>query len=169
MELGGSIPHSQGLSNNPYPEPNQTLFLALIHNSLKSIQLLSSHPRLGLDKGLFHIGLPVKILKEVSHSLWTLHMIEELSVSDFSLVLLNKKIKSILSKGLWSLRTSSMDLVVWSLLKTRRWEDNIWMYLEGIFVNRRNRVYLTQIMDYWRKPVECDIEPTDQIKPRREY
>ena len=23
MELGGSMPHSQGLSNNPYPEPNQ--------------------------------------------------------------------------------------------------------------------------------------------------
>ena len=23
MEPGGSIPHSQGLSNNPYPEPNQ--------------------------------------------------------------------------------------------------------------------------------------------------
>ena len=23
MEPGGSIPHSQGVSNNPYPEPNQ--------------------------------------------------------------------------------------------------------------------------------------------------
>jgi len=23
MEPGGSMPHSQGLSNNPYPEPNQ--------------------------------------------------------------------------------------------------------------------------------------------------
>ena len=23
MELGGSMPHSQGLSNNSYPEPNQ--------------------------------------------------------------------------------------------------------------------------------------------------
>ena len=22
MEPGGSVPHSQGLSNNPYPEPN---------------------------------------------------------------------------------------------------------------------------------------------------
>ena len=29
MELRGSLPHSQGLSNNPYPEPNQPLFLAL--------------------------------------------------------------------------------------------------------------------------------------------
>ena len=24
MELGGSLPHSQGLSNNLYPEPNQS-------------------------------------------------------------------------------------------------------------------------------------------------
>ena len=24
MEPGGSMPHSQGLSNNPYPEPNQS-------------------------------------------------------------------------------------------------------------------------------------------------
>ena len=23
MKPGGSMPHSQGLSNNPYPEPNQ--------------------------------------------------------------------------------------------------------------------------------------------------
>ena len=23
MEPGGSMPHAQGLSNNPYPEPNQ--------------------------------------------------------------------------------------------------------------------------------------------------
>ena len=23
MESGGSMPHSQGLTNNPYPEPNQ--------------------------------------------------------------------------------------------------------------------------------------------------
>ena len=27
MEPGGSIPHSQGLSNNPYPEPNQPNYL----------------------------------------------------------------------------------------------------------------------------------------------
>ena len=38
MEPGGSMPHSQGLSNNPYPELNQ-------------------------PKGLFPVGLPVKILK----------------------------------------------------------------------------------------------------------
>ena len=46
MEPRGSMPHSQGLSNNSYPEPNQP-----------------TSPHLGLPKGLFPVGLPVKILK----------------------------------------------------------------------------------------------------------
>ena len=57
MEPGGSMLHSQGLSNNPYPEPNQP-------NSLYwSILILFSHLRLGLPRGLFPAGVPVKILK----------------------------------------------------------------------------------------------------------
>jgi hypothetical protein len=51
MEPGGSMPHSQGLSNNSYPI------------SLRSILILFSHVRLGLPKGLFPAGVPVKILK----------------------------------------------------------------------------------------------------------
>ena len=58
MEPGGSMPHSQGRSNNPYPEPNQP---ALIPISPRSILKLSSH--LGLPKGLFPVALPVKVLK----------------------------------------------------------------------------------------------------------
>ena len=60
---GGPMPHSQGLSNNPYPRPNQPnssywyLFL------LRSILILSSHLGLGLSKSLFSIDLPVKKLK----------------------------------------------------------------------------------------------------------
>ena len=56
MEPGGSMPHSQGLSNNSYPEPNQL-------NCPHWYLILSSHQRLGLPKGLFPVGLPVKILK----------------------------------------------------------------------------------------------------------
>ena len=63
MEPGGSMAHSQGLSNNSYPEPKQTQFPALIHISSRYTLMLSSHLRLGLPKGLFPIGLPVKILK----------------------------------------------------------------------------------------------------------
>ena len=57
------MPHSQGLYNNSYPELNQTKFPALIPISSRSILILSSHLRLGLPKGLFPVGLPVKILK----------------------------------------------------------------------------------------------------------
>ena len=55
------MPHSQGSYNNPYPEPNQ--FPALIHISSKYILVLASHLRQGLPKGLFNVGLSVKILK----------------------------------------------------------------------------------------------------------
>ena len=52
--------HSQGLSINPYPEPNQ-LLPALIPIFSRSILILSSRLRLALPKGLFPVGLPVKI------------------------------------------------------------------------------------------------------------
>ena len=59
MEPGGSMPHSQGLSNNSYPEPNQPNYYLFLQGPL----ILSFHLRLGLPKGLFPVGLPVKILK----------------------------------------------------------------------------------------------------------
>ena len=55
--------HSQGLSNNPYPEPNQPKLPTLIPISSMSILILSSHLRLGLPKGLLPVDLLVKILK----------------------------------------------------------------------------------------------------------
>ena len=54
------MPHSQGLSNNS-PDPISQ-FLVLVVISLKSILILS-HQRLGLPKGLFPVGISVKILK----------------------------------------------------------------------------------------------------------
>ena len=63
MEPGGPMPRSQRPSHNPYPEPNQTLFLLLIPISLRIILILSFRLRLGLPKGLFPAGVPVKILK----------------------------------------------------------------------------------------------------------
>ena len=63
MEPGGSMPHSQGLSNNSYPEPNQpnsphNTYLFKVHSNIVLPSL-----RLGLPKGLFPEGLPVQILK----------------------------------------------------------------------------------------------------------
>ena len=57
------MPYSQGLSNNLYPKPNQAQFFELIHISLRSILILSSHLCLGLSKGLFPVGVPINILK----------------------------------------------------------------------------------------------------------
>ena len=39
MEPGGSTPHSQGLSNNPYPEPNKPNFffpMVILNHQLNS-------------------------------------------------------------------------------------------------------------------------------------
>ena len=55
------MPHSQGLSSNPHPELNQLNF-SYIPISLRHI-LLFSHLHLDLPKGLFPVGLPVRILK----------------------------------------------------------------------------------------------------------
>ena len=59
-----------------YKRAEPTQFLVLIPTSLKSILILSSHLRLGLPKGLFPVGLPVKVLKELSSSIlatWSAH------------------------------------------------------------------------------------------------
>ena len=61
MKPGGLMPHLQELSNNPYPI------------SSRSILILSSHLRLGLPKGLFPEGLPVKILKALYPPPFWLH------------------------------------------------------------------------------------------------
>ena len=57
MESRGSMLHSHGLSRNP--------ILSRINpvTRIDAILILSSLLRLGLPKGLFPVGLPVKILK----------------------------------------------------------------------------------------------------------
>ena len=54
------MPHSRGLSNNPYPEssqPNSSSYFFKIHSNIVHTSTL------GLPKGLFPVGVPVKILK----------------------------------------------------------------------------------------------------------
>ena len=58
MESGVSLLHSQELSNNPHPETESTQFLVLTLISLRSVEILSSHLRVGLPVGL----LPAKSL-----------------------------------------------------------------------------------------------------------
>ena len=61
MEPGNLMPHSQGFSNNPYPESNQPNFSYRFHN-------IHSHLPLGLPKGLFPVDVPVTILKALLSS-----------------------------------------------------------------------------------------------------
>ena len=52
--------HSQGLSNNPYSEPNQPNSSNTYSFKIYSNIVLPSTPR---AKGLFPVGLPVKLCK----------------------------------------------------------------------------------------------------------
>ena len=56
MEPGGSMPHSEGLSNNPYPESNQRYprndtYFFKVHSNI-----IHTHLRIGRHKGLFSVG-----------------------------------------------------------------------------------------------------------------
>ena len=94
MEPGGSMPHSQEFSNNPYPEPNQPNYPAMIPISSRSILILSSHLRLGLPKGLFPVVLPVKILKVLVPSFILATCPAHLNLLDFiTLTLLGERYK----------------------------------------------------------------------------
>ena len=62
MEPGGSMSHSQVFQLIHIPNRIHPL-LVLTPISLRSILILSSNLRLDLRRGLFPVGLPVKILK----------------------------------------------------------------------------------------------------------
>ena len=67
--------HPEGLSNNPYPEPNQP---NSSHWYLLVILILSSHLRLGFPKSLYPVDVPVQMLKALLPSsilaTWPAHL-----------------------------------------------------------------------------------------------
>ena len=101
MEAGGSMTHSQRLSNNPFPEPNQPNSSYLFPIYIRSILILSSHLRLGLPKGFFPVGSPVKILKALLASFilaaWPVHLN---LIDTITLNILGERYK-LLSTSLW--------------------------------------------------------------------
>ena len=104
MEPGGLLLHSQELSNNPYPEPNQTdsSYWCIF---LRSILILSSHLHLGLPKGLFPAGKQQILKSLLPSSILTTWPIYINLLDLITLNMLGKRYK-LLSSLLWSLAHS---------------------------------------------------------------
>ena len=118
------MPHSQGFSNNPYPEPNQpnSSYYNLI---LKVDSYIVSCLCLGLPEGLFLVGEPVKILKVLLPSsilaTWPAH----LNLLDF-----------IFHNTSWAVKNLSMNYNSFSVTSSLHFTTNIISLTDMAFVKK---------------------------------
>ena len=139
MKSGGSMLHSQGLSNNP-SWAESTQFPALIPISSMSILIMFSHLRLGLPKGLFPVGLQVKIVKAVLPSSILSTCPAHLNLLDLiTLTILCERYK-LWSSSLWSLLHSPFASLLGPNIRLRILFSNThslhtWMPYTGLKFN----------------------------------
>ena len=104
-----SMSHTQELSNNPCPEPNQPNSSYWYIFFLSYILILSSHLRLGFPKGLFPGVVPIKILR----ALLTYSFLAR-----------------------WSAHLSHLDVITLTMLGERYslWSSSLWSLLHPLFL-----------------------------------
>ena len=155
MEPGGSIPHSPGLSNNPYPERNQPkssywyLFLQILKAFLPSLILATWPSHLNL-LDLITLTILVEWYKLWSSSLWSLLH------SPFS-SLLGPNIRVREGRSAFKILTGKPTGKRPLGRSRRRWDDNIRMDLDEIRIIAGNLVDLAQDRDYWRALVNAIV------------
>ena len=127
MESGGSMPHLQGFSNNPYPEPNQPN-CPHWYLSLRSILILSFFLYIYLLKFWKHSYLPPPILATCPAHLNLLDLI--------TLTILGERYE-LCSSSLLSLLHSPFSSLLGPNIRLREMErihpENIFVGVNGVY------------------------------------
>ena len=140
MESGGSMPKSQGLSKNPYPEPHE---LNSSYCHLFLILILYSHLWSGLPEVLIPAGLSVKILKTFPSSSILAKWAPHLNLVDFFTLVYIKWTYKIRSFSLWNLLHSLFPSFLGSKIRLRI------LFLNTFSLDFSQQPWITDIVTYF--------------------